>query len=292
MKEFKGIFTALLTPFDSNNKINEKALADLIEHNIKMGVTGFYCCGSTAEAFMLNSEERRALMRMIVDIVKGRVTLIAHVGSISADEAVSLAKYAEELGYDAVSAVAPFYYKFSFDEIMDYYLAIASATSLKVLIYNFPAFSGVSLGADDLGKFLVDDRFLGVKHTSNDFFTLETLVSHFPNKLFYNGYDEMFLSGLAAGAQGGIGSTYNFMADKFIKIQKLFKENKIEEARAIQHEANEIIRILCKLGVFAGEKAILNLLGMDFGLCRKPFKSCTKEGYALLEKEVLPKLAK
>ncbi|MCI8387364.1 MAG: N-acetylneuraminate lyase [Clostridiales bacterium] len=288
MKEFKGIFTALLTPFDPQNRINEKALGKLIEHNIKLGVTGFYACGSTAEVFMLNLDERKQLMKLVSDITDSRVTLIAHVGSISADESAELAKYAEELGYDAVSAVAPFYYKFSREEITDYYRDIAEATSLKTIVYNIPAFSGVSLGVDELAEFMRDERFLGIKHTSNDFFTLETIKSQFPQKLVYNGYDEMFLSGLAAGADGGIGSTYNFMADKFIRIRELFLQNKLEEARAIQHEANEIIRILCRIGVNAGEKAIMNLLGLDFGLCRRPFRTCSNEDYALLEREVIP----
>ena len=290
MKKFEGIFTALLTPFDAGNHINEKALGQLIEHNIRLGVTGFYACGSTAEVFMLSLDERRQLMKLISDIVGGRVTLIAHVGSVSADEAAGLASYAEELGYDAVSAVAPFYYKFSAEEIADYYYDIAAATSLKTLVYNIPAFSGVSMSIDQLSGFMSDGRFLGIKHTSGDFFALETIKSHFPDKLIYNGYDEMFLSGLIAGADGGIGSTYNFMADKFVLIQRLYREGRIGEARAIQHEVNEIIRVLCRIGVNAGEKAIMNLLGIDFGLCRRPFRSCTKEGYELLEREVLPRL--
>lgn len=290
MKEFEGIFTALLTPFDAGNHINEKALGQLIEHNIRLGVTGFYACGSTAEVFMLSLDERRQLMKLISDIVGGRVTLIAHVGSVSADEAAGLASYAEELGYDAVSAVAPFYYKFSAEEIADYYYDIAAATSLKTLVYNIPAFSGVSMSIDQLSGFMSDERFLGIKHTSGDFFALETIKSHFPDKLIYNGYDEMFLSGLIAGADGGIGSTYNFMADKFVLIQRLYREGRIGETRAIQHEVNEIIRVLCRIGVNAGEKAIMNLLGIDFGLCRRPFRSCTKEGYELLQREVLPRL--
>ncbi len=288
MKNFNGIFTALLTPFTADGKVNEKALERLMERSIKAGVTGFYSCGSTAEAFLMSNETRRGLMKSVVDINKGRTTLIAHVGAVSADEAASLAEYAYELGYDAVSAVAPFYYKFSFDEVTDYYNQLAAATPLKVLIYNFPAFSGVTLSADQLGGFMKDDRFLGIKHTSNDFFTLETVKSQFPDKVIYNGYDEMLLSGLAAGADGAIGSTFNFMAEKYVKIQKLFKEGNMAEAHAVQHECNEIIRVLCKVGVMAGEKAIMNLLGYDFGECRKPFRSCDKEAYALLEREVMP----
>lgn len=290
MKQFKGIFTALLTPFDKDGNINAKVLEELIEYNIKLGVTGFYACGSTAEVFLLSDSERRELMRIVSEVVAGRVTLIAHVGAISTREAISLANLAEELGYDAISAVAPFYYKFSADEVCGYYRDIAESSSLKMLIYNIPAFSGVSLGVDRLSELLSNERFLGIKHTSSDFFALETLKSRFPDRIFYNGYDEMLLSGLAAGADGGIGSTYNFMADKYVRLCELFHAGRIDEAKALQHEANDIINILVKVGVNAGEKAILNLLGFDFGGCRRPFFDCDRDAYALLKREVLPKL--
>ncbi len=288
MANFKGIFTALLTPFTLDGKVNEKALEKLIERNIKQGVDGFYCCGSTAEVFMMTNEMRKGLMKTIADITKGRVTLIAHVGAVSTDECVDLAKCAYELGYDAVSAVAPFYYKFGYDEIVAHYNAIANATPLKCVVYNIPAFSGVNFSAAQLGDLISGDKFIGLKNTALDCFTIETVKSHNPTKIVYNGYDEMFLSGMAAGCDGGIGSTYNFMADKFVKILDLFNQNKMKEALAIQHECNEIITSLCKVGVMAGEKAILNILGYDFGDCRLPFKSCDKDAYALIEKEIMP----
>lgn len=96
MKIFKGVITALLTPFDKNNKINENALAQLIERNIKQGVDGFYVCGSTAEVFLLSNEERTALYKMVKDIAGDRVALIAHVGAISTEQAKIYAREAEQ----------------------------------------------------------------------------------------------------------------------------------------------------------------------------------------------------
>ena len=157
-----------------------------------------------------------------------------------------------------------------------------------MLVYHFPAFSGVSMGSDEISSFLNDDRFAGIKFTSNDFFTLERCTSSFPNKLVFNGYDEMMLSGLAMGADGGIGSTYNFMADKFVLIRKLFLEGNIEEAKRIQNEANRIITILCKIGVMQAEKEVMNQLGFDFGDCLPPFSKISEEQKALITKEILP----
>jgi len=283
----KGIFTALLTPFDSNNKINADALVQLINHNIKLGVQGFYVGGSTAEAFLLTTEERKQVM----DICKAAAPehkLIAHIGSVSEDEALELALHAKKLGYDAISSVAPFYYKFSFEEIKNYYFRLAEATGMPMIVYHFPAFSGVSMGVKEISTFLEREEFIGIKFTSNDFFTLEQVRAKFPDKLIYNGYDEMFLAGVSMGADGGVGSTYNFMADKFVKIHELLKNNQIAEAQKLQQEANRIITILCQIGVMQAEKEVLNQLGMPFGVCRKPFCEPTQEQKDLIAKEIIP----
>lgn len=289
-QKFKGIFPALLTPFDENDNVNTKVLEEITEYNIKKGVDGFYVGGSTAEAFLLTEEERIQVMETVSKVAKGRVTLIAHIGCISTAQAIRLAKIAKELGYDAISSVSPFYYKFSFAEIKKYYFDIVDAVDLPMLIYNFPAFSGVNLTVDNINEFLSDERFLGVKHTSSDYFALEQFKSAYPDKVVYNGFDEMFMAGLAMGADGAVGSTFNLMAEKFIKIRNLFAENKVEEARAVQNEANVIIRALCKVGVMQGEKAVMDALGFDMGPARAPFGPLTEEQKKELLDTVLPLL--
>ena len=287
MKHLSGIYTALLTPFTKEAKINEKELVKLVKHNIDLGVDGFYVCGSTAEALMLSAEERMEIMNIVKDSAKG-VKLIAHVGTLNERDAHRLAAHARDLSYDLISSVAPFYYKFSFAEIKDYYVRLAESSGMKMLVYHFPAFSGVTMGSDEMATFLGDDRFAGIKFTSNDFFALEQCKSRFPDKLVFNGYDEMMLSGLAMGADGGVGSTYNFMADKFVLIRKLFLEGKLDEARAVQKEANRIITILCKIGVMQTEKEIMNQLGFDFGGCMPPFSDANEEQKKLIAKEIIP----
>lgn len=285
--ELKGIFTALLTPFDNDNKINKAALEQLVRHNVKLGVQGFYVGGSTAEAFLLTTEERKQVMQIVKEAAP-EVKLIAHIGSVSEDEALELSLYAKELGYDAISSVAPFYYKFSFEEIKNYYFRLAEKSGMPMIVYHFPAFSGVSMGVKEISTFLDREEFIGIKFTSNDFFTLEQVRAKYPDKLIYNGYDEMFLAGVSMGADGGIGSTYNFMADKFVKIHELFMNQQIVEAQKLQKEANRIITILCQIGVMQAEKEVLNQLGIPFGVCRKPFAEPTQEQKDLIAKEIIP----
>ena len=289
MDKYKGIFTALLTPFDKEDNINEKQLEKLVKRCIIQGVKGFYVGGSTGEAFLLSTDERKQIMEIVKDVAP-ESTLIAHIGSVNEKEASVLAKHATDLGYDAISSVSPFYYKFTFEEIKNYYCRLADCSGLPMLVYHIPLFSGVNMTSDDMSEFLSDKRFLGIKYTSNDFFTLEQCKTNFPDKIVYNGFDEMLLSGLVMGADGAIGSTYNLMADKFVKIYELFNQGKIDEAQKIQQDANRIITVLCKIGVMPAEKEVLNQLGFDFGVCRHPFGEPTKEQKELIAKEIIPHL--
>ena len=291
LTKFKGIIPALLTPFDEKDEVNEAELKKLIERNIAQGVNGFYVGGSTAEAFLLSTEERKNVMRIVKETVKERVTLIAHIGCVSTAHSVDLAKYARELGYDAVSSVAPFYYKFGFEEIKKHYDAIATASALPVIVYNFPAFSGVNITVEQLSELLSDERVIGLKHTSSDYFAMERLRWRFPDKVLYNGYDETYLCGLMMGCDGAIGSTFNFMADKFIAITNAFKKGDVATAQALQREANDVLDPLIKTGVMAGEKEVLNQLGFSFGAPRAPFTPVTDDGKELIAK-IIPLLSK
>ena len=116
-----GIFTALLTPFNADNSINDDSLKKLIEFNIESGINGFYVGGSTGEAMLMTQDERKHILKVVAQAVGGRVKLIAHVGSTCTDSAVDLALYAKVLGYDAVSAVAPFYYSHTLQAVKQYY---------------------------------------------------------------------------------------------------------------------------------------------------------------------------
>ena len=228
----------------------------------------------------------------IVRDCAGDATLIAHVGALDERDAHKLAAAAKELGYDMISSVAPFYFKFTFEEIKNYYLRLAENSGMPMLVYHIPALSGVGMGAGEISEFLGDDHFIGVKFTSNDFFTMEQIRTRFPQKIIYNGYDEMMLSGLAMGADGGIGSTYNFMADKFVSVRNLYNAGKIKEAKHIQNDANRIISILCEIGVMQAEKEIMNQLGLDFGGCLPPFGEISEEHKSLIANAVMPYIEK
>lgn len=284
MREMKGIFTALLTPFKEDYTINEASLKKLVEFNLEKGINGFYVGGSTGESMVMTNEERKEVFRIVKEAAGDKVPMIAHCGAISTDAAIDMAKTAESLGYDAVSAVAPFYYSFPAAAIKKYYTDIVSSVNIPMVVYNFPGGNGFTFTADYAAEMFEDKRFAGIKHTSADLFMLQQFKEKIDGVTVFNGFDEMCLGGLSMGADGAIGSTYNFMGDKFLKIYDEFHNGSIKKAQEIQNEANAIITEMIKYGVFQCEKAVLTHMGIDMGPCRRPFLPISKEGFESMKK--------
>ncbi|WP_225758249.1 N-acetylneuraminate lyase [Leclercia sp. Marseille-Q4284] len=269
----KGVMPALLTPFNHQQQLDTQSLRQLVRFNIAQGVDGLYVGGSTGEAFVQSSAERQEVLEIVAEEAKGKITLIAHVGTVSTHESQQLARAASRFGYDAVSAVTPFYYPFSFEEHCYHYRGIIdSAQGLPMVVYNIPALSGVKLSLDQINTLVTLPGVGALKQTSGDLFQMEQIRRAHPDLVLYNGYDEIFASGLLAGADGGIGSTYNIMGWRYQGIVKALKEGDIATAQALQTKCNEVIDLLIKVGVFRGLKTVLHYMDViEVPLCRKPF---------------------
>ena len=269
----KGVMPALLTPFNDQQQLDTQSLRQLVRFNIAQGMDGLYVGGSTGEAFVQSIAERQEVLEIVAEEAKGKITLIAHVGTVSTHESQQLAQAASRFGYDAVSAVTPFYYPFSFEEHCDHYRGIIdSAQGLPMVVYNIPALSGVKLSLDQINTLVTLPGVGALKQTSGDLFQMEQIRRAHPDLVLYNGYDEIFASGLLAGADGGIGSTYNIMGWRYQGIVKALKEGDIATAQALQTKCNEVIDLLIKVGVFRGLKTVLHYMGViEVPLCRKPF---------------------
>ena len=284
MKKFQGIYPALVTPFYENGTVNMGALEQLIERNLEKGVSGFYVGGSTGESYLLSKEERKAVLEQVVKITAGRGDIIANIGVFATEHGIELAKHAESLGVSAISSVPPFYFPFNMDEYVQYYNDLAESVSVPVIIYNIPAMSGITFRTEDLARFFANEKIIGMKHTSYDLFQMQRILKEYPHKNVFCGHDELFLSAAAVGAEAGIGSTFNFMAEKFVKILQFVRENRWKEAQSVQDEANAVVEALVKIGVFKGVKAALKLQGINCGVCRRPFASLTGEQEQYLQK--------
>jgi len=289
IQKLTGILPALLTVFDEKG-VDTKTTGTLVDKLLAAGVDGLYVGGSSGEMVLQSVCERKALLECVMESAEGRGAVIAHIGALSTADTVDLARHAKAAGADAVSSVTPLYYKYSFREVKAYYARIAEASELPVIIYNIPALTGMTLSAAQLGEILSIPGVAGMKFTSSDFFQLERLRSDFPEHVFYNGSDEMLLSGLAAGADGGIGTTYNFQPDRIVNIRKAYLANDMQGALRLQSDANRVIEVILRNGVLPSSKKLLQMMGLDAGLCREPFQPLTEEMIADLRENALPML--
>lgn len=290
MKNLKGIFSALLVSFNEDGTINEKGLRQIIRHNIdKMKVDGLYVGGSTGENFMLSTEEKKEIFRIAKDEAKDDIALIAQVGSVNLKEAVELGKYATELGYDSLSAVTPFYYKFSFPEIKNFYETIIRETGSPMIVYSIPFLTGVNIGVAQFAELFQNPKIIGVKFTAGDFYLLERLRKAFPNHLIYAGFDEMMLPASVLGVDGAIGSTFNVNGIRARQIFELAQQGKVKEALEIQHVTNDLIEGILGNGLYQTIKGLLEEEGVQAGYCREPMTKELNEAQKKVVKELKAK---
>ena len=288
MKQIQGVIPALVTPFKEDESVDEEKTRNLVEYLLDIGVDGFYLTGSTGEGFLMDETERKKVVEVVIDQVKDRVPVIVHVGAISTKISVELAKHAYEAGAAAVSSVPPFYYKFSFDEIYNYYKDISDATPLPLIIYSIPATTGVDMGIDAIVKLAEIDNVKGIKYTSMNHFEMQRIKERLSgNFAVYSGADEMALSGMLMGADGIIGSSYNCIPEVFIQMLSAIEEGDINVAKEHQIIANDIIEIFARYTYHVSLKQAMKWLGVDCGRNRRTFKSFTTEEKAALRKDLL-----
>ncbi|NLJ86604.1 MAG: N-acetylneuraminate lyase [Firmicutes bacterium] len=272
----KGIYSALLGAFDTAGRVDARGVHALVRHNIEnCHVDGLYVNGSTGENFMMTTEAKKQVFSLAAEAAQGEIHMIAHIGSTVLEETLELADYVAGLDYDAVSAVTPFYYKFSSEAIKDYYRTIASKSRLPVVAYYIPALTGVQLDVSDIEEILRMPNMIGLKFTSNDFFTLERLRYALPDKLILSGYDEMLLSAAVLETDGAIGSTYNVIGHWAKQVVEAVRANDLAKARKMQHHMNVVISDVIDAGLYPTLKEIAAQYGVPIGGCKAPMKPTT-----------------
>ena len=289
MENMGGFFVAAVTPYDEAGRFSAGALHKLMDKTIAEGAAGFLIGGSSAECPMLSHGERVEGLEAAARYAgRGRTKLIASVAAMSTQEAKDYAKTAEALGYDAMISTVPYYYKFGMKGIAGYFRALREAADLPLFLYNFPGNTGVELDIldPDIRAILTDGTFAGVKQTSLNLHQLERMRDMNPDLVLYGGYDEVYLGARILGADGAIGSTFNFTLPLFTQIEAAYAALDIPRAQALQRRANNIMQALVSCSLFPSIKHILRTQGVPCGDCRAPFPTLTEEQKAYVERVV------
>lgn len=286
MIKFEGIIPALVTPLNYDETVNTSVLADLIEYLLSKKADGFYVGGATGEGIALSAKERMILAEASVDTVRGRKPCIIHVASANFNEALELAKHAERIGADGISAIPPLFFKYDNDDVYNYYKRLAESVHIPLMIYFNPS-AGFNIDASFAARAFEVDNITSIKWTSSNYFEMIKLKDITNGEMnIINGPDEMLLMGLNAGADGGIGTTYNFMMDNIRDVYDNFKANRQDEAHNAQIKADRIINTLLKHMGIPATKVVLEKMGFAVGNSAFPMKRYSPEEKAVIISEM------
>lgn len=278
-EKYRGIFPAFYACYDDNGAISPERVREFTEYMIGKGVTGLYVGGSSGECIYQSVAERKLVLENVMEAARGRIVIIAHVACNNTADSMELAAHAESLGVDAIAAIPPIYFHLPPHGIAQYWNDISSAApNTDFIIYNIPQLAGVGLNGALLREMLKNPRVIGVKNSSMPVQDIEMWRDE--GAIVFNGPDEQLLSGLVAGAIGGIGGTYAAMPELYLRIFALVSEGRIAEAREIQDECCHIIYELCSChgNMYAVIKAVLRELGgPNVGGVRRPLSDVVPE---------------
>ncbi len=294
MKKIKGLIAAPFTPMTTEGNINGSVITDYYKFLKTNGVVGAFLNGSTGEGVSLASDERKLTAALWTAEAKKDInplTLINLVGGTSYQESIQLALHSKEVGMDAIAVMAPFYFKpGTAEQLAEFVLKVGAAVpDMPVYFYHIPVLTGVAVPMIELLKALHGKmpNFAGVKYTHEDFMDYLSCL-HFADGQYDMlwGRDENLLAALALGAEGGVGSTYNYAMPLYSKLIDDYKKGDMVSARQLQQQSIDMIRLLGKYGGIGTGKAFMRYVGIECGQFRLPIKPMTEGAYDLFVKDV------
>lgn len=284
--EIKGIISAIITPMNEDESINVVALREQVNRQIEGGVHAIFCFGTNGEGYILNTEEKKLVLKTVIEEANGRVPVYAGTGCVSTKETIEQSKMAMELGADAISIITPSFALASQNELYDHYKAVAEAVDMPIILYNIPARTGNALTPATIGKLSKIPNIVGAKDSSGNFTNILGYISATENSNFsvLSGNDQLILWALKAGGVGGIAGCANVYPHTMASIYNCYMEGDWEKAKEYQ-DSIASFRDCFKYGnPNTVVKTAVSLLGYNVGKCRAPFNQLPEEGIEALKK--------
>jgi N-acetylneuraminate lyase len=287
-----GLVAATHTPFRADGSLNLAAVEAQAAHLLRNNIRTVFIAGSTGESHSLALMERLELAQRWIEVARGTsLKLVMHVGSNCLGDAKELAAQAGGLGVLAISALAPSYFKpRTLGALIEWCATIAAAApETPFYYYDIPIVTGVHFSMPDFLLQAADriPTLAGIKFTNYDLMNYQLCLRVDDGAFDIPwGADEALLGALSLGAQGAIGTSYNFAAPLYHRMLHDFRTGKMEAARQEQFCAVQLIQLLAGYGLLAATKAVMNMLGVDVGPARLPHANPTAEQIAQLRGEL------
>ncbi|MGQ7336451.1 dihydrodipicolinate synthase family protein [Streptococcus suis] len=288
LSKYHGIIPAFYACYDEAGDISSERVKALVQYFIDKGVQGLYVNGSSGECIYQSVADRKQILEAVMEVAKGKLTIINHVACNNLKDSVELARHSEELGVDAIAAIPPIYFRLPEYSIAAYWNGIsAAAPNTDFIIYNIPQLAGVALTPSLYEEMLKNPRVVGVKNSSMPVQDIDTFVSlGGEDYVVFNGPDEQFLGGRLMGAKGGIGGTYGAMPELFLRLNQLIADKDLETARQLQATINTIIgKLVSGHGhMYAVIKEVIRINdGLDIGSVREPLTALTEADLSIAQ---------
>ena len=276
----KGIFPALVTPFDSDGSVSLNAVRENIRRYNGTAIAGYVVLGSTGEAVMLSRAEADSVLAAAKEAAASTKSLIAGTGAESTAETVARTKRAAELGYAAALVKTPYYYKpvYKAETYIRHFRAVADASPIPVLLYSVPQFTGITLETPEILALAAHPNIVGIKDSSGNIRRVVEIVAGAPPDFqVLTGGAAVIYPALTVGARGAILALAAALPEKCAEVFLLFQSGRHEQAKALQLElAVASKRIVSEQGI-AGVKYAMDLRGYYGGLPRLPLLPLTEE---------------
>jgi len=284
----EGIITALVTPFTEDSKLNVDGLRRLIDFQLSNGVTSFFICGTYGLGPVMSVDERKKVTELVVESVGGRGKVIVHVGSLNIDDALELARHAEDVGAYAIASLPPYYYVFDDEAIINYFKRLVSRVKIPVYLYNNPARTGVRITSELLRR-LADVGVTGVKDSSFDIVRFyEDLTVVDPSRFeFIMGTEALLLPAMVVGVKACISGLSNVFPELVVKLYKLVSEGDYVNAAKLHLEVIKVRKVLHLVPTIPAVFEVLRLRGIDVGIPKPPFRRLSSKEVELLRSELM-----
>ena len=284
MVHFGRVSTAMVTPFDKKGHIDLAKTTQLVNFLIDNGTDSLVVAGTTGESPTLSKEEKLALFNHVVKSVNKRIPVIAGTGSNNTYASVELTKKAEQLGVDAIMAVAPYYNKPSQEGLYQHFKAIAEATSLPVMVYNIPGRSAVNIHPETIIRLSRIANIVAVKEASGDLNAMTHIIANTEDDfVLYSGDDSLTIPVLSIGGAGIVSVASHVIGNQLKELVNAFLNGQNEKAAKLHQQLLPIMQGLFTAPSPAPVKTALQLKGLDVGSVRLPLVGLTEqERFALI----------
>ncbi|WP_409199662.1 4-hydroxy-tetrahydrodipicolinate synthase [Methanobrevibacter sp. DSM 116169] len=287
---FQGTYVAMVTPFKSNNEIDEEGFRNNVNYLIENGVDGLLAVGTTGESATMSHDEHKFLIETLIDEVDGRVTTLAGAGSNSTKEAIDLVNFSENAGADAALVITPYYNKPQQHGLVKHFESINNESDIPLIAYNVPSRTGIDISPESIVEIAKLDNVKALKEATGDISKVTTTFrllqeANLEDELIIlSGDDGLTLPMMMLGAQGVISASANVDSKRMALMVNCFLNEDYDKAREVHYQMYDLIKALFIESNPVPAKEALNLMGLAAGHVRQPLAPMKEENLEILKK--------